>query len=44
MTIGTGGLKESAAKLETHQLSRIAFVSDIGCENKKEIGDLLKRL
>lgn len=44
MTIGAGGLKESGAKLETHQLSRIAFVSGIGCENKKEMGDRLKRL
>lgn len=44
MNVGTGDLKESGAKLETHQLSRVAFVSDIGYENKKKIGDLLERL
>lgn len=44
MNVGTGDLKESGAKLETHQLSRIAFVSGIGYENKKKIGDLLESL
>lgn len=39
MNVGTGDLKESGAKLETHQLSRIAFVSGIGYENKKEMGE-----